>query len=83
MWQDAVITTASVFFALSLLPQVYFGWKEKSGPIKFQTSIPTSLGLYVSAIAYWSLSLKYSAVMSLVTGTLWLILIMQRIKYKK
>ena len=81
-WQDAVITTASILFSLSLLPQIYFGFKEKQGPIKFQTSIPTFIGMYAVAVAFWSLSLRYSAVMSIITGTLWLVLFIQRIVYK-
>ncbi|MEI8061205.1 MAG: hypothetical protein WCG99_02840 [Candidatus Berkelbacteria bacterium] len=81
-WQDAVITIACTIFSLSLVPQIYFGFKEKRGPIKFQTSIPTFIGMYAIAITYLTLSLRYSAIISFLTGTLWLILCIQRIIYK-
>jgi hypothetical protein len=81
-WQDAVITIVSIVFSLSLVPQIYFGFQEKRGPIKFQTSIPTFLGMYILGFTYSSLGLRYSTIMSFVTGTLWLALFIQRLIYK-
>lgn len=83
IWQDIVITCASILFSVSLIPQVYSGFKEKIGPIKFQTSIPTFIGLYVVSFVYYTLSLYFSSVITFITGTVWLILFIQRLIYKK
>ncbi|MFA6427746.1 MAG: hypothetical protein WCW16_04900 [Candidatus Magasanikbacteria bacterium] len=82
IWQDIVITIASIVFSLALFPQVYYGFKNKKGTITHSTSVPTFLGLYVIAITYFSLGLYFSAGMSVVTATLWLIFFIQRVKYK-
>ncbi|HAT03632.1 MAG TPA: hypothetical protein DCS29_02525 [Candidatus Magasanikbacteria bacterium] len=83
IWQDIVITIASIIFSLALFPQVYYGFKNKKGAITHSTSVPTFLGLYVIAFVYFSLELYFSAGMSIITGTLWLIFCIQRIKYGK
>ncbi len=83
IWQDIVITAASITFSLSLIPQVYSGFKERTGPIKFQTSIPTFVGLYAITVAMWTLTLTFSAIVTFITGTLWFLLFLQRALYKK
>ena len=82
-WQDLVITIANILFSASLIPQVYCGYKEKSGPIKFQTSVPTFIGLFAMSVALWSMGLYYSSAMSACGGLMWLMLFAQRIAYKK
>lgn len=82
-WQDIIISIANIFFATSLTVQVYYGIKEKSGPIKYLTSIPTCAGLYAIAIAFWTLGLYSSAAISFFNGTLWLALSIQRMIYSK
>ncbi len=82
IWQDAVISVANILFSVSLIFQVYAGFKEKTGPIKFQTSVPTFLGLYGITIAFWSMALYSSAIISFFNGALWLSLFIQRIIYK-
>lgn len=81
-WQDIVITSVSIIFSISLIPQIYYGFKEKSGAIHLQTSIPTFVGLYVMSFTYITLNLYYSAIMAFFTGTLWLALFIQRLIYK-
>ena len=83
MWQDFVITIANLIFSVSLIPQVYLGFKTKTGPITLATSIPTSTGLYIISFAYYTLSLNYSAILSFVNGTFWFVLFLQRVIYKK
>ncbi|MFA6547978.1 MAG: hypothetical protein WCT11_03510 [Candidatus Magasanikbacteria bacterium] len=83
LWQDIVIMIVSVVLSLALVPQVYYGFKEKKGPIAFMTSVPTFLGLYVICFAYFTLGLYLSAVIGMVTSTLWLVLFIQRWVYKK
>ncbi len=82
-WQDIVITIVSVFFFISLIPQVYYGFQAKVGPIKYQTSVPTFLGCLINAVAFWTMSLSFSAIMSALVGGLWLTLFIQRLLYNK
>lgn len=82
VWQDLVLTFANIIFAVSLIPQVYKGFKTKTGPITPATSIPTSVGLYIITFAFYSLALYYSAILSFVNGTFWFILFLQRIIYR-
>ncbi|MEI6378539.1 MAG: hypothetical protein WCO55_02680 [Candidatus Falkowbacteria bacterium] len=70
-------------FSASLVPQVYYGFKEKVGPIKFQTSVPTFIGLFAMSAAFWSMGLFYSGAMSACGGLMWLMLFAQRIAYSK
>ncbi|KKW41701.1 MAG: hypothetical protein UY92_C0014G0026 [Candidatus Magasanikbacteria bacterium GW2011_GWA2_56_11] len=83
IWQDIALTAASVIFSISLLPQVYHGFKEKTGTIKFLTSVPTFIGLYAVSAIYWTLGLYFSAVVSFITGTLWFLLVCQRLRYNQ
>lgn len=83
LWQDAVVTVVGIIFSISLIPQVYSGFIKKIGPIKYETSVPTFLGCYVIAVVYLTLSLYFSAITSFITGTLWLILLVQRIVYRE
>lgn len=80
-WQDIFLTGVQIVFSLSLFVQVYDGFKEKVGPIKYLASVPTCLGLYGIAITYFTLSLYFSAVMACIVGTLWLMLAVQRYLY--
>ena len=83
IWQDSVITIVGIILSISLIPQVHHGFKEKTGPIKYQTSVPTFIGLYIISFAYITLSLYLSAASIFLTGTLWLILFIQRLIYEK
>lgn len=82
-WQDIVISTANILFSISLVNQVYYGFKEKNGPIKILTSVPTFIGLYAISFVYWTMELYTSAVISVIIGTLWLVLFIQRLMYEK
>lgn len=83
IWQDVVITITSVVFVLSLIPQVYDGFKEKVGPIKLQTSIPIFLCVYINGFVFSTLGLYFSAVVTVVNGTLWFVLFLHRVMYGK
>lgn len=83
LWQDLVITAATLVFGASLIPQIYHGFKKKKGFVTLATSGPTFIGLYAITIAFFTLPLFFSSIMSLITGTLWLILFLQGLKYKK
>jgi len=83
VWQDIVITIASIVFSVALVPQVIAGFKDRKGFVTLAASIPTTLGLYVLSFTYLSLNLSYSAVTAFLTGTLWWVLFMQRLVFKK
>lgn len=73
-WQDFVFTGGSVLFFFSLLPSV-FG-REKPPLL---TSLPTGILLLLFAATYASLGLAISAVMTVPTAILWLVIALQRI----
>tara|TARA_B100000315_G_C14123240_1_gene383535 strand:+ start:312 stop:560 length:249 start_codon:yes stop_codon:yes gene_type:complete len=79
VWQDIIISIAEIVFSISLFPQIYLGFKKRSGDISLMTSIPTTLGLFLVAYAFFTLSLHYSAIISIVTAILWMILLLLRL----
>lgn len=83
IWQDIVIAVANVLFSYSLINQVWYGYKKKKGLITLVTSGLTSIGLYAVAIALITLELYISGAVSALSATLWLVLFVQRIIYKK
>jgi len=82
IWQDIVITIANIMFSYALIPQVIKGFKEKKGHIAIQTGLLTSIGLYASCVAFLTLNLFFSGIICSINGTLWLILLVQRLMYK-
>ncbi|MBT4935696.1 hypothetical protein HOL21_02130 [Candidatus Woesearchaeota archaeon] len=83
VWQDMVIAIANLLFTFSIFSQVHHGFKRKKGFVILQTSGLTSLGLYAIAIAFFTLSLYFSAIIASINATLWAILFVQRIVYTK
>ncbi|PIN93513.1 hypothetical protein COU61_00840 [Candidatus Pacearchaeota archaeon CG10_big_fil_rev_8_21_14_0_10_35_13] len=83
IWQDLVITITNLLFTYSLIPQVWEGFKIRKGLLTIQTSIITTIGLYAMSVVFLSLGLTFSFVISLINGTLWLILLLQRLSYGK
>lgn len=81
MWQDYVIGAMTIMFGIALVPQVIQGFVQRKGVILISTGLPTFLGLYVLALTFATLELYFSMVMNLVTGTLWLLLLVQTIFY--
>lgn len=83
VWQDIVVAIANILFGYSLVYQVFKGFKEKKGFLALQTSFLTAIGLYALAVAYLSLNLFVSTVISTFNGTMWVLLFIQGIVYKK
>ena len=83
IWQDAVIAIANLLFGYSLAYQVFKGFKDKRGYLTLQTSFLTTIGLYALALAFFALNLIFSTIITLFTGTMWLILFVQGLIYKK
>jgi uncharacterized protein with PQ loop repeat len=83
VWQDIILTIATIFLTYALIPQVIKGFKTKKTAITFQTSLITFLGMYIVCFIYYTLNLYFSTITAFLTGTLWLILFIQSIIYKK
>lgn len=82
MWQDIVITISIILFGYALIPQIIQGFKKRKQDINLQTSLITAGGMYAITIAYLTLNLTFSTITTGITGTLWLILALQKIFYK-
>ena len=83
VWQDILIAVANVIFGYSLAYQVYKGFKEKKGFLTVQTSLLTFISLYALSIAYLTLNLVFSTIICTFNGTMWALLFIQRLAYKK
>ncbi len=81
-WQDIVITISIILFAYALVPQIIKGFKKRKQDIALQTSILTSAGMYAITIAYFTLNLTFSTIISAIGGTLWAVIAIQKIFYK-
>lgn len=82
MWQDIVISIISITASIALIPQVINGFKTKRKIISIFTSLITFIGLYILSFVYLTLKLNFSTIITMITGTLWLILFIQSIIYK-
>jgi len=83
MWQDIVVAIANILFGYSLAYQVYQGFKKKKGFLTLQASLLTTIGLYALAFTYFTLNLNISTIIAVFNGTMWLLLFIQRLVYKK
>ena len=83
IWQDVGLTIIGIVLSAAMVPQVYYGFKEKKGEIAYATSVPTFLGLYVVVFIYVTLHLYFSAIVMFITANLWLMLLIQRRIYGK
>lgn len=81
VWQDAVCAGIQIVLSLSLIPQVYDGFRHKVGPIKFFTSVPTFCALYALTGVYLSLNLYFTSAVTFFCATLWFLLFLQRVMY--
>lgn len=82
VWQDFVISGANAVLFLSLVPQIYYGFKRKVGVIRKWTSVPTFFCLYGMSVAFFTLNLYKSAAMTALAATGWLVLFIQSLIYK-
>lgn len=74
IWQDAVIAIVQLGFCAALVPATMPG----TGKPPLLTSVPTAAGLFAIAAAMTTLGLHWSAATAAVSGTLWLIIALQR-----
>lgn len=83
VWPDITLTLANLTFTYALIPQVYQGFKTKKGAIVLQTGILTSLGLFASCIAFFSLNLIFSGTICNINAMLWTTLAFQKLIFKE
>ncbi len=83
MWQDIALSIILIILNIALILQVIEGFKTKKKAIAFSTGLITVIGLYFACFIYFTLNLYFSALIEFLGGTLWLILFIQSIIYKK
>ncbi len=83
IWQDIVITLANILLSISIINQVYLGFRTKKGYISSLTSSLTTVGLLAMFISFLTLKLYFSAIMMFINTLLWGTLFIQRLIYKK
>jgi hypothetical protein len=74
-WQDAVLTGGSLVFLLALLPSVLGDDKPAAW-----TSLTTAAMLYLFAAVDTTLNLTFTALTTVVTASLWGVLLIQRMR---
>lgn len=82
-WQDIIMSIVTIGFGYSLIPQILYAIKNERVGIANQTTVITFIGLYITCIVYFSLAYYFTFVLTLFTGTCWLILFLLKLKYKK
>jgi hypothetical protein len=82
VWQDIAITLVSVVFAYAIIPQIIYGFRKRRGVITYQFSILNILAMIVLTIVYFGLNLIFSTIISTIITIFWIILLIQKIKYK-
>jgi uncharacterized protein with PQ loop repeat len=83
MWQDIGISIIAILFNIALVPQIIYGVKTKRKTIATSTATLTSLGAYFIAYIYFTLELYVSTAIQSIGATLWFVLLIQSIKYRK
>jgi len=79
--RDLILTVCTLSFTYALLPQLAYGFRRKIGTVTAQPASITALGLYGIAGVYLSLSLWFAGVTCALTGTMWALLLAQRLLY--
>lgn len=81
LWQDLAITITNTIFTIALIPQIFYGFKNKKGLVAYSASIPTFTCLFFLSFIYSTLELYFATFMSATTGVCWFILFFQRWRY--
>jgi len=75
------MAVCTVGFAYAIAVQVVHGFRQRVASVTYQTGIITWLGLWVVAGCMYSIGLWYVPMASVLTGGLWLCLVVQRYVY--
>ena len=81
MWQDIIVSIASLVFVYAMIPQIIYGFQTKKGLISIQFSVLNILAMLGLITAYASFGLAFSVILNVLILILWVILLAQRIKY--
>jgi len=81
--QDIVITIATIILSVSLIPQVILGFQTKTQDITYITSISSLISLLFMAVAFASLELWLSAIITVLNAIPWFIVMIQKYIYTK
>ena len=82
-FSDQLLMICSIAFTVSLIPQVWFNYKNKICEITYKASIPTFLFMCIITLVYIANDFWLSVTMGTSTTLLWGIIAVQRYKYKK
>jgi PQ loop repeat len=82
IWQDILISIVSISIAFSVVPQIYHNYKTKTAGVVLTTSLVSFIGAYLIATAFITLNLYFSFAVTIFNGILWMILFVQKLKYK-
>ncbi len=77
-WQDTVLTIGQVVFSFALIPTIF----NKQKPA-LSSSLISGVFLMVYAIVFATLSLWFTVIPTILTGTCWFILAYQRYRNDK
>jgi uncharacterized protein with PQ loop repeat len=70
MWQDIIMSTVGIIFAVVLIPQAIDCYKKKCRMNVVSCSI-TTIGLVIIAVCMFTLDAYYTAVMNIITACVW------------
>jgi uncharacterized integral membrane protein len=83
LWQDYGLMVASIGFAIALIPQVYYNWKNKQSPFALQTILTNVFCLVLATVCITTLTLYLTALVNIITIAMWIVLGVQTLSYKK
>ncbi len=81
VWQDIIVSIASIIFVYAMIPQIIYGFKTKKGLISIQFSLLNIVAMIGLIIVYASFNLIFSTILNSIIAFLWFILLIQRLKY--
>lgn len=82
-YSDQLLMICSAVFAVSLIPQVIFNFRNSICEISYGTSVPTTVFMTIITLVYVANGFWLSVCMGSVTTLMWLIISIQRNIYNK
>lgn len=82
MWQDFVFSIVGIVFTLILVPQLLDVFNKRCN-LNCLTCATTGVGCFIIAFVDTTLNLPFAALISVITGIIWLLLLIFSIKNSK
>ncbi len=82
-YSDQLLMICSFVFAISLIPQVLFNFKNKICEITYSASVSTTIFMFIITLVYISNNFWLSVVMGLMTTFAWFTIAVQRYIYNR